>query len=479
LAQTLQAGETIVVENVQDLNAPAGREELELLVGVPIGERGAIVAGWETEENLASFDLRLMEVLARYAEAVLGRIDREEALREERDLLDRLLATSPAAIVLLDEEGQFVYANEQAETVMGIGADEVTERAFNDPEWRITAPDGSPMPEDELPYARVISTGEVVRDIQHAIEWPDGSRRILSVSGAPLQDADGNIEGTLFHISDVTDRRRRENALREAKEEAEEARAEAEQASQLKSAMLANMSHEIRTPLTSIIGFAEAIGKDREAANRFAPLIEKSGKRLLETLDGVLNLSKLEAGQMELAAQPIDLTREARQTAEELRPKANDKQIDLQVQEEEPVRARADEGGVQIVARNLISNAIKYTKEGGAVQVRTYRENGAAVLEVEDTGIGMNPEMAEELFEPFRQESEGLRREFEGTGVGLAVTKEATEQMNGTIEVETEKGEGSRFTVRLPRAEDSNARRRGDGCLVENQSERGTEAPVD
>ncbi len=255
-----------------------------------------------------------------------------------------------------------------------------------------------------------------------------------------------------------------------AKEEAEEARQEA---SRLKSALLANMSHEIRTPLTSIIGFAEMLG--REAAGLelpgdsplpgYASTIEQSGKRLLETLDGVLNLSKLQAGQMEMEAGPVDLPEQARLAAEELRPEAEEKGIDLKLEtggpvagEADSIAAKADEGGVQIVIRNLLSNAIKYTDKG-SVTVRTYQdENGqsgngrAAVLEVEDTGIGMDPAVAEGLFEPFRQASEGMSREYEGTGIGLAVTREAVAQMGGSIEVETEKGKGSRFTVRLPLA---------------------------
>ena len=99
-----------------------------------------------------------------------------------------------------------------------------------------------------------------------------------------------------------------------------------------------------------------------------------------------------------------------------------------------------------------MSNALKYTEAGGTVSVRTRADDDCAVLEVEDTGIGMDPAQTETLFEPFRQESEGVGREYEGTGLGLAVTKEAVEQMSGSIDVETEKGGGSRFTVRLPRA---------------------------
>ncbi len=255
----------------------------------------------------------------------------------------------------------------------------------------------------------------------------------------------------------VLDRLEREQSLREAK-------AEAEEVSQMKSSLLANMSHEIRTPLTSVIGFAEAAGTaasnldlpEENPLPRYTTLIERGGKRLLETLEGVLNLSKLEAGRMELSTEPIDLVAEAQQASEEFRPKAEGKDIDLRLGTD-TAQARADTGGVQIVLRNLVTNAIKYTEEGGTVWIRTYRQKGQAVLEVEDTGIGMEPGQADGLFEPFRQASEGLSRQYEGTGVGLAVTKKATEQMNGTLEVETEKAEGSRFTVRLPAVQDNGA----------------------
>ncbi|WP_158705117.1 PAS domain S-box protein [Salinibacter altiplanensis] len=249
------------------------------------------------------------------------------------------------------------------------------------------------------------------------------------------------------------------NALqrKQMEEDMISARQEAEEANRLKSAFLANMSHEIRTPLTSIIGFAEVIGEEaseeNESVTRFADLIHRGGLRLLETLDAVLNLSKLEAHEMKLARRPVNLTDGAEAVAEEHHPRAEDAGVDLIIESpESPVCAKADEGGVQIVAQNLVSNAIKYTESGGEVRVRTYRDEDQSVLEVEDTGIGMDQKLAEDLFKPFRQATEGTTRLYEGTGVGLAVTKQAIEQMDGQIEVDTERGKGSRFTVRLPSA---------------------------
>jgi len=259
------------------------------------------------------------------------------------------------------------------------------------------------------------------------------------------------IEVLAAHGAVVLDRLDQEEQLRAAKEEAEEA-------SEMKSALLANTSHEIRTPLTSIIGFAEEIGTMAENGDgpigRFASHIENSGRRLLGTLDAILNLSRLEGGEMTQSSQPIDLAAIAEEAAGQFYPEAEEKDIGLEVDTRAaPLWTRADREGLRITLQNLISNAVKYTEAGGDVWIRTRTDDDWAVLEVEDTGIGMDPAQTEVLFEPFRQESEGMGREYEGTGLGLAVTKEAVEQMGGAIEVATEKGTGSRFTVRLPGAD--------------------------
>jgi signal transduction histidine kinase len=154
---------------------------------------------------------------------------------------------------------------------------------------------------------------------------------------------------------------------------------------------------------------------------------------------------------MGLSPEPISVAEEAEEMAELFGPRAEEEGIDLQVDlPSDTPWVRADPGGLRIVLRNLVSNALKYTEEGGRVWVRTRPVEKGAAVEVEDTGIGMDPEEASSLFEAFRQGSEGVAREYEGSGLGLAVTKHVVDEMEGTIEVETEKGEGSCFTVQLP-----------------------------
>jgi len=143
---------------------------------------------------------------------------REKALREERNLLERIFKTSPTAITMLDADGQFVRVSDRAQDILGLEKDDVTDRTFNDPDWHITAPDGSAFPEEELPFVQVKKTGESVYDIEHAIEWPDGTRRLLSVSGAPLHDSDGSFAGAVFHLADITERREAKQQLRRSEQ---------------------------------------------------------------------------------------------------------------------------------------------------------------------------------------------------------------------------------------------------------------------
>lgn len=369
---------------------------------------------------------------------------RERALKETNATLEAILENLPLGVLAEDGEGGVLAANESFCEILGLP---VAASALRGQEATDVMEKAADMLADPDAFKgrteAILERGEPVFDEELALA--DG--RVLERDFVPYELADGTA--ALWVYRDVTERKEREKRLKEAKDEAQEA-------NRMKSVFLANMSHEIRTPLTSMIGFAEVIGDEVETDEegpipRFANLIEESGHRLMETLDAVLNLSKLEAGEMELSAEPVSLPDELNETAELFAPQARDAGIDLQVQTpDQPLQGCADPGGLRIVLRNLISNALKYTEEG-SVWVRAEQRNGSVAVEVEDTGIGMNPDQTSALFEAFRQESEGIAREYEGSGLGLAVTKRVVDQMGGAIDVTTEKGKGTCFTVKLPR----------------------------
>lgn len=239
------------------------------------------------------------------------------------------------------------------------------------------------------------------------------------------------------------------------REELREAKEEAEEASRLKSVMLANMSHELRTPLTSINGFAEILRDNLGGQMRqFAEKIYLSGQRLLRTLRSVIELSRLEAGTFELEEDRVEVGAAVAQTVERLRPAAEEQEITVNTTvASESTWARLDEAAAERLAENLVDNALKFTPEGGTVDVRVFSRREEVIFEVEDSGIGIDEEAIPQIFEAFRQESEGMDREYEGTGLGLSIVRELAKEVGGTVEVESEKGEGSCFTVRLPAAE--------------------------
>jgi PAS domain S-box-containing protein len=297
--------------------------------------------------------------------------------------------------------------------------------------------------------AQVADRIEAVRDgqtrftIEHRIRPRPDEVRWVRVQGRVVR-TEGTPRRMSGVIMDITSQKEAEEELMAAKEEAEEM-------SRLKSAFLANVSHEIRTPLTSIIGFAEILAEEVPAAHEGeAEKIVRSGRRLMRTLDSVLDLSMIEAGEFSLDCRPFDLAAEVRQRTDLLRPTAERKGLDVTVDVPDPgIEVHLDPNCLDRILTNLLTNAIKFT-ESGEVAVAARPTEEGVVVEVQDTGIGIGADFRPQLFEAFKQESGGLQREHEGTGLGLSITKELVDLMEGTIAVESQKGEGTRFTVCFP-----------------------------
>ncbi|MBM3998377.1 MAG: HAMP domain-containing protein [Planctomycetes bacterium] len=228
----------------------------------------------------------------------------------------------------------------------------------------------------------------------------------------------------------------------------------------VKSEFLANMSHELRTPLNSIIGFSEVLqGIDSltDKQRRYAQNIRKAGRSLLDMINDILDVAKIEAGKMEVRPTEFPVDGVIQTQCEMVRALTEGKNIDLSVQIEENLpHLFQDQGKVQQILTNLLSNAIKFTPEGGRITVRGEREaSGRFLLTVADTGVGIAEEDREIVFEKFRQSrmvagEDSLTREYSGTGLGLSIVRELCKLLRGEIDFESELGKGSTFRVRLP-----------------------------
>lgn len=210
----------------------------------------------------------------------------------------------------------------------------------------------------------------------------------------------------------------------------------------------------IRTPLTAITGYAE-MRKDSLAGQSevFAKKNQHGGDRLSNTLESVLDFSELEAATRELERSPVDLAAIAEEVADRHRSSAEDASLSMELERPtEPVWAYSNDAALHRIAGNLIDSAIKFTPGGGQVVVRVRENDESVVLKAEDTGIGIDEDALPQIFKAFRQESEGMAREYEGTGPGLSILNELVDALGGEIEVDTEKEEGTRFVVRLPAA---------------------------
>jgi PAS domain S-box-containing protein len=370
----------------------------------------------------------------------------EEELTAERDYLARLMETSESCITALDADGRLIFANRAAETVLGLASSELAGRCYDDPAWRITALDGGEFPHSALPFVRVMATGQPVRDVRHAIEWPDGRRCILSVNAAPLR-ARGLSARVVCAITDITEQVAAEAELRDAA-------LRAEAANRAKSRFLANMSHEIRTPLNGVLGMAQLL-EDEIADPRQRGLlatIRDSGEMLLAVLNDILDVSKIEAGKLELETVPflpVDLLRRIEAMHA---PQAAARGLALTVRAgrgSERVRL-GDPNRLAQVLHNLVGNAVKFTETGGVAVLVSAPGDGALHITVRDSGIGMSPSQLARIFEDFEQADGSVTRRFGGTGLGMSIVRRLVGLMGGRIALHSRPGQGTAVRIRLP-----------------------------
>ncbi len=369
----------------------------------------------------------------------------EEAMRASEAKFRAVVEHATDVVAVLADHGRIRYMSPASIQMMGVA-----------PETLIGGLAGDHLhPADRHAFESALSRGTEgkARVIEVEARWrhANGMWRYLAFRGRDLKGFSG-IDGLLFNVTDVTDAKRVEAELTLAKEKAEGMVV-------LKDTFLTNMSHEIRTPLTGILGFAQILRSELDDDHlELVEHIQRSGQRLLNTLNAVLDLAELEALSARPELERVAVGYQVRETAHIVAPVAQLKNLELTLDlPSEEVYALANANCMQRALTNLASNAVKFTEEG-RVTIAVRSEDSHVAITVCDTGVGISPEFMPSLFSEFTQESTGNARLHEGSGLGLAITRRLIDLMNGTISVESEKGHGTSFTVTLPLADQDTSR---------------------
>jgi PAS domain S-box-containing protein len=387
------------------------------------------------------------EALRAQARATSERETRaQHALQASERRFARLFESGLLCVLVCDLVGNIKDANDAFLAMVGYTREELTSGMVR---WsEMTPPEWAHLDDEAV---RQLKASGVAHPWEKEYLRKDGSRVPILVGVAMLDD-----EECIAFALDISERKRLEQ-LRVRAMELETQNRRIQEASRMKSEFLANMSHELRTPLNSILGFAGLLHDGEVSTSspqhrEFLGDILKSGWHLLQLINDVLDLAKVEAGKLEFHPQPVDLEEICRETVTVLRSVAAAKRIALEVDVDPTVGALfVDPGRLKQVLYNYLSNAVKFTGEGGRVTVRARPEGGGCFrLEVEDNGIGIAAQDVDRLFVEFQQLDAGMTKRHQGTGLGLALTRRIVEAQGGTVGVDSLLGRGSTFHATLP-----------------------------
>jgi PAS domain S-box-containing protein len=431
---------------------PINPEELKTAIANALKQQRLLIENKRLVENLQHSRWLLSEANEKLQLEINERKQAEEALKRTTKQLQTLREEAPIGIITTDIKGNVTYVNKTFEQASGYSREEVVGKSgfklgmLTDEtlkllrkriKGRLTGRTFGPF---EIQFKR--KDGEWI--------WVEVKIKTLKEHGVPI--------GFQIVSSDITERKRMEREIQEKNEQLETQNEELERASRAKSEFLARMSHELRTPLNVIMGFSELMldrvpGEINEEQRQCLDDILTSGQHLLGLINDVLDLSKVEAGKMELSLTNIALPGVIESLIREIMPiLAQRKQsLDVELEPGLPL-VYADEAKLKQVFFNLVSNSAKFTPDGGELKIEALRKGDWCQVSVSDNGIGIKKEDQEQLFKPFYQVNNSIVGEKKGTGLGLALVKEIVEMHGGQIWVESEYGSGSRFIFTLPLA---------------------------
>lgn len=405
-----------------------------------------------------SFALESIESESKRLEAV-------RALEKEERLLSEVFKTMNEGILVCDDSGRLTRINKAALSILElkeideISFAQITEAAVSEADPKLIS-DIHSLPMDKV----LIGKSFINEEFLLKLKGFDG--KVIQVSGHKLSDSEGLTIGAFITINDITQKKRAEEELllygdhlemlvEQRTAELEKEKERAESADRLKSAFLATMSHELRTPLNSIIGFTgillqEKPGQLNPEQKKQLGMVQNSARHLLSLINDVLDISKVESGQLKIFPEEFDIKPVIQKVIENVKPAAAKKELMLHATISESVRTiNTDKLRFQQILINLVNNAIKFT-ENGFVRLDAKVEAGLLKIRVIDTGIGIPADQMDKLFKPFVQIDSGLTRKHEGTGLGLSICKKLAGLLHGEISVESDFGVGSTFFVTLP-----------------------------
>jgi PAS domain S-box-containing protein len=377
----------------------------------------------------------------------------EHALKKSEHRLQLVVDTVPVVLALKDRQGCHLLVNTSFEQSTGIKR----EAALGKTDIEIFLPDVAKSIRD-FDEELMASGKENIR--QEEVPYPDGTVHTYFSRKVPIFDEQGEVTGLVLAALDISEQKAAENELLLAKEAAEAAKESAIAANRAKSIFLANMSHELRTPLNAILGFSGMLARDHDASTAQKEklgIINRSGEHLLAMINDVLDLSKIEAGGVELELEDFNLAQMLADIGSmfEVRAESAGLRFELELDPALAHYLKTDVGKLRQILINLLGNAVKFTREGGfSLRARTLpmADDPAMCtlqLEVEDSGPGIEPEQLQRIFEPFVQAGHSSTT-LRGTGLGLSISSSFAKIMGGEISVESSPGEGALFRVKLP-----------------------------